>query len=82
MEDGFGLWVKDSLRVQFKTTILSYKRKFKETNNSLISLRKLAKYVSGSYKPKKVSKAIERRQQELIEYFEEQVKIHNIKDFL
>ena len=73
---------EDSLRVQFKTTILSYKRKFKETNNSLISLRKLAKYVSGSYKPKKVSKAIERRQQELIEYFEEQVKIHNIKDFL
>ena len=46
------------------------------------SLQRIRTFVKETYKCKNVSKILERRQQELIEYFEEQIKTHNIKNFL
>ena len=71
-----------SLRFNFKTILQSYCKNFKDKSRSNVNLKNLATFASKTFQLKKVLKTTEKRQQEVIEYFEEQVKIYNIKDFL
>ena len=47
-----------------------------------LSLKQISEFAQENYKPRKVSKKTEKRQQELIAYFEKNVKQNNITNFI
>ena len=71
---------EDSLRKQYNNIYKICVKRFPYEPRP--SVQRIKTFVKENYKFKNVSKIVETRQQELIEYFEEQVRIHNIKDFL
>ena len=71
---------KNSLKNQYNNIMLSYKKRF--TDKLDATVQEIATYATISYKPNKLTIQLETRQQEIIEYFEEQVRLHNIKDFI
>ena len=47
-----------------------------------LTLKQVSKFTKENYKPQKVPQRVEKRQQEIINYFEEMVKSKGITNFL
>ena len=69
-----------SLKIPYNNVMSSFKNWFPDKVDA--TNRELATFVSSSWKPRGPSKTTKIRQMEVIEYFEEQVKRHNIEHFI
>ena len=76
---------EDSLRTNFNNIIYYYKQRMKIDNvaASKLTLKQIANFASsGEYHPRKVSSRIENRQRDLIEYFEVNASMKNVRNFV
>ena len=71
----------NSLKHLVRTIILNCARKL-NMNYSEVTLQDMVEVANSIYPNKKVAETVKKRQQAVIEYFEESVKKHNIKNFL
>ena len=69
-----------SLKIPYNNVMSSFKNWFPDRVDA--TTRELATFASSSWKPRGPSKTTKIRQMEVIEYFEEQVKRHNIEHFM
>ena len=70
----------DSLRHLFHTILINASERLKVPPHDL-SLKQVAKF-SDVYKPRKLPQRVQMRQEQLIEYFENLVKLNNIDNFV
>ena len=53
-----------------------------KVRTSDLSLKQIAKFANEDYKPRQLPKKVEKRQEELFDYFERMVKSRNIRGFV
>ena len=70
----------DSLRHLFHTILINASERLKVPPHDL-SLKQVAKF-SDVYKPRKLPQRVQMRQEQLIEYFENLVKLNNIDNYV
>ena len=71
-----------SLRYLFASVIKNHASKKLNTPIEKLSLKQIAAFADENYKQRKLRKTIEKRQHDLIEYFESLVKLNKIDNFL
>ena len=71
-----------SLRYLFASVIKNHASKKLNTPIEKLSLKQIAAFADENYKQRKLRKTIEKRQHDLIEYFESLVKLNKIDNFV
>ena len=71
-----------SLRYLFASVIKNHASKKLNTPIEKLSLKQVAAFADENYKQRKLRKRVEKRQHDLIEYFESLVKLNKIDNFM